>query len=112
VESDQISMKAARIATENVELKSKLDEAMTEKRIFEEKMHLMETLISEKNNTDDVAVLRSELQNVQKIMVEDIGEKKEKKLEDLRSENEALKIEVAKYICSLLRIFQISHQTQ
>ena len=29
-------------------------------------------------------------------MVEDIGEKKEKKLEDLRSENEALKIEVAK----------------
>ena len=29
-------------------------------------------------------------------MVEDIGEKKEKKLEDLRSENEALKIELAK----------------
>ena len=46
--------------------------------------------------TDDVAVLRSELQNVQKIMVEDIGEKKEKKLDDLRSENEGLKIEVAK----------------
>merc|ERR1712228_614350 len=93
VESDQISMKAAKIATENVELKSKLDEALTEKRIFEEKMQLMETLVNEKNNTDDVAVLRTELQNVQKIMVEDIGEKKEKKLEDLRSENEALKIE-------------------
>ena len=46
--------------------------------------------------SDDVAVLRSELQNVQKIMVEDIGEKKEKKLDDLRSENEGLKIEVAK----------------
>jgi cell division protein FtsB len=29
-------------------------------------------------------------------MVEDIGEKKEKKLDDLRSENEGLKIEVAK----------------
>ena len=60
VESDQISMKAAKIATENVELKSKLDEAVSEKRIFEEKMQLMETLISEKNNTDDVAVLRLE----------------------------------------------------
>ena len=46
--------------------------------------------------SDDVAVLRSELQNVQKIMVEDIGEKKEKKLDDLRSENEGLKIEVVK----------------
>ena len=51
-------MKAAKIATENVELKSKLNEAVTEKRIFEEKMQLMETLISEKNNTDDIAVLR------------------------------------------------------
>ena len=89
-------MKAAKIATENVELKSKLDEALTEKRIFEEKMLLMETLVNEKNNTDDVAVLRSELQNVQKIMVEDIGEKKEKKLEDLRNDNETLKIELAK----------------
>merc|ERR1712029_140738 len=72
VESDQISLKAAKISTENVDLKSKLDEALTEKRIFEEKMQLMETVISEKNNADDVAVLRSELQNVQKIMVEDI----------------------------------------
>ena len=51
VESDQISLKAAKIATENVEMKSKLDEALTEKRIYEEKMQLMETLINEKNNT-------------------------------------------------------------
>ena len=51
VESDQISLKAAKIATENVEMKSKLDEALTEKRIYEEKVQLMETLINEKNNT-------------------------------------------------------------
>jgi len=51
VESDQISLKAAKIATENVEMKSKLDEALTEKRIYEEKMQLLETLINEKNNT-------------------------------------------------------------
>ena len=51
VESDQISLKAAKIATENVEMKSKLDEALTEKRIYEEKMRLMKNLINEKNNT-------------------------------------------------------------
>ena len=51
VESDQISLKAAKIATKNVEMISKLDEALTEKRIYEEKMQLMETLINEKNNT-------------------------------------------------------------
>ena len=43
-----------------------------------------------RNNSDDVAVLRSELHNVQKIMVEDIGEKKEQQLADLRTNNEKL----------------------
>ena len=48
VESDQISLKVAKIATEIVEMKSKLDEALTEKRIYKQKMQL---LIEEKNNT-------------------------------------------------------------
>ena len=47
-----------------------------------------------RNNSDDVAVLRSELHNVQKIMVEDIGEKKEQQLADLRNNNEKLKEEL------------------
>lgn len=51
VESDQISLKVAKIATEIVEMKSKLDEALTEKRIYKEKIQLLETLIEEKNNT-------------------------------------------------------------
>ena len=51
VESDQISLKVAKIATEIVEMKSKLDKALTEKRIYKEKMQLWETLIEEKNNT-------------------------------------------------------------
>ena len=41
-----------------------------------------------------MAVLRSELHNVQKIMVEDIGEKKEQQLADLRTNNEKLKEEL------------------
>ena len=85
-ENESISLKAAKLAQENADLKSKLDEASTEKKILDEKVKLMENLVSERNNTDDVAVLRSELQNVQKIMVEDIGEKKEKQLDDLRYE--------------------------
>ena len=44
-------VESGRIATENVEMKSKLDEALTEKRIYEEKMRLMKNLINEKNNT-------------------------------------------------------------
>ena len=87
-ELDLIQSKAAKLATENVDLKSRLDETNTEKRIIEEKMQLMKESL---NNSDDVAVLRSELQNVQKIMVEDLGEKKEKQLENLRSENLELK---------------------
>ena len=53
VESDQTSLKAAKIATEIVEMKSKLDEALTEKRMYKEKMQLLETLTEEKNNTVD-----------------------------------------------------------
>ena len=83
-DSQQISLKAAKLAADNADLKSKLDEVSTEKRILEEKMHVMETMVSERNNTDDVAVLRSELQNVQKNMVENIGEIKEQQLSDLR----------------------------
>lgn len=41
-----------------------------------------------------MAVLRTELQNVQKIMVEDLGERKEKQLSDVRAENDALKIDL------------------
>ena len=41
-----------------------------------------------------MAVLRSELQNVQKIMVEDLGEKKEQQLTQLRAENEELRTEL------------------
>lgn len=51
VESDQISLKAANITTEIVEMKSKLDEALTEMRIYKDKMQLLEILIEEKNNT-------------------------------------------------------------
>lgn len=89
-QSEQISQKAVKLASENVDLKSKLDEVTTDKRILEEKMQVMETFVHERNNSDDVAVLRSELQNVQKIMVEDIGEKKEKVIDNLRQEKEEL----------------------
>ena len=41
-----------------------------------------------------MAVLRSELQNVQKIMVEDLGEKKEQQLCLLREENDKLRTEL------------------
>jgi chromosome segregation ATPase len=50
-----------------------------------------------RNNTDDVAVLRAELQNVQKIMVEDIGEKKEKQLDNVRADNDKLKEELLNF---------------
>ena len=39
-------------------------------------------------------MLRSELQNVQKIMVEDLGEKKEQQLGLLREENDKLRTEL------------------
>ena len=45
---------------------------------------------------DDVAVLRNELHNVQKVMMTDINEiKTDTKLDELRQENEALKSELA-----------------
>ena len=49
-----------------------------------------------RNNVDDVAVLRKELQNVQTAMMTDIHEiKSDTKLEDMRQENETLKSELS-----------------
>ena len=50
-----------------------------------------------RNNVDDVAVLRSELHNVQKVMMNDIHEIKttDTKLDELRQENEMLKSELS-----------------
>ena len=49
-----------------------------------------------RNNVDDVAVLRKELQNVQTAMMTDIHEiKSDTKLEEMRQENETLKSELS-----------------
>ena len=47
-EGDQISAKAATLSEENAYLKSRLDEVSSEKSVAEEKMHLLETVLSER----------------------------------------------------------------
>ena len=47
-EGDQIVAKAAKLAEENVTLKSKLDEISSQKLVAEEKMHLLENVLSER----------------------------------------------------------------
>ena len=47
-EGDQIAAKAATLSEENANLKSKLDEVSSEKLVAEEKMHLLETVLSER----------------------------------------------------------------
>ena len=49
-----------------------------------------------RNNVDDVAILRKELQNVQTAMMTDIHEiKSDTKLDEMRQENETLKSELS-----------------
>ena len=49
-----------------------------------------------RNNIDDVAILRKELQNVQTTMMTDIHEiKSDTKLDEMRQENESLKSELS-----------------
>ncbi len=90
-EGEKFAERAAILASENANLKSVVDELTSGKKVAEEKLQLLETVVQQRANNDDVAVLKAELQNVQKIMVEDLGERKEKQLEDYRSENESLK---------------------
>lgn len=47
-EGDQIAAKAAKLAEENVNLKSKLDEISSQKLVAEEKMQLLENVLSER----------------------------------------------------------------
>ena len=47
-DSEKIATKAAKLATENVELKANLDEVSTKIRIAEEKQQLLESLASER----------------------------------------------------------------
>ena len=47
-EGEQIASKAAKLASENAELKSKLDEVSTQHLVAQEKLQLMETMVSER----------------------------------------------------------------
>ena len=47
-EGEKIADKAAKLATENVELKASLDEVTTRNLVAEEKLQLLESLASER----------------------------------------------------------------
>ena len=47
-EGEQIASRAAKLASENAELKSKLDEVSTQHLVAQEKLQLMETMVSER----------------------------------------------------------------
>merc|ERR1712110_111475 len=54
------------------------------------------TVVEQRNNVDDVAVLRNESHNVQSLMMSDINEiKSDTKFDELRQENESLKSELS-----------------
>ena len=47
-EGEQIAAKAAKLAAENAELKSKLDEVSTQHLVAQEKLQLMESMVSDR----------------------------------------------------------------
>ena len=85
---DGLKDKLSTLSSENVTLKAELDEATSDGKVAREKARVLESVLEQRNNSDDVAVLRHELHNVQKLMMDDIQEiKTDTKLEDLRAEN-------------------------
>ena len=47
-QGEEIASKAAKLAAENAELKSKLDEVSTQHLVAQEKLQLMESMVSER----------------------------------------------------------------
>lgn len=47
-QGDEIASKAAKLAAENADLKSKLDEVSTQHLVAKEKLQLMESMVSER----------------------------------------------------------------
>lgn len=90
-EAARAEAKLASLTQENAALKTGLDQATSEARVSREKAAVLEAVLEQKNNSDDVQVLRNELQNVQQSMMGNIEEiKADTRLEELRSENARL----------------------
>merc|ERR1719510_114748 len=77
-------------------MRATLDELKVQNHVKEEKIKILNTVVEQRNNVDDVAVLRNELHNVQSLMMSDINEiKSDTKFDELRQENESLKSELS-----------------